>query len=262
MDIYRNRSIKEIIEEFPEIGSILEEYGIGCGPCTVGICQLKDILDIHKMEPEKEQELMLRIEAVIYPERGIKVSSKSGSFEPAEALQDYSPPLQRLVDEHVTIKRWLALVPAVVKNIDITTLEGVQIIEDGIDFIRSYADRLHHGKEEDILFKHFDTTAEIFQVIYEDHRIARNYVKEMLIALDKKDAASLANHLKAYSSLLAEHITKEDEILFPWLDRKLSEDQVEKISKEFEEAEQRINIDTQRYLDFLGRLETAEINSK
>jgi len=47
MDAYTNKGIKDIINEFPEVGRILGEYGIECVSCTVGICALKDILDIH-----------------------------------------------------------------------------------------------------------------------------------------------------------------------------------------------------------------------
>lgn len=41
MHAYKAKGIRDIIAEFPGVGSILEEYGISCGPCTVGICQLK-----------------------------------------------------------------------------------------------------------------------------------------------------------------------------------------------------------------------------
>ncbi len=87
MQEYSNAGIKDIIEEFPGVGKILEQYGIGCGPCTVGICRLKDILEIHHLSKEAEVELMHRIEAEIYPERNIVVPSQvihkptsSGSF--------------------------------------------------------------------------------------------------------------------------------------------------------------------------------------
>jgi hemerythrin-like domain-containing protein len=255
MKSFKNKGIKDIIEEFPQVGSILEEYGIGCGPCTVGICQLKDILDIHKMEPEKERELMIRIEAAIYPERQIKTPAVTKTQPSVEAPQLYSPPMQKLVDEHVLIKRWLALIPAVVKNLDLKSREGVQVIETGIDLIRSYADNLHHAKEEDILFKYFDDTAEIFQVIYEDHKQARDHVKEMLAAIENRDESSLGHHLTAYGILLKEHIKKEDEILFPWLDRKLSDTQVMELVGKFDKEDQRIGIDSEKYKSFLKGLE-------
>ena len=49
MDAYLNKGIKDIIKEFPEVEDVLNDYDIGCGPCTVGICQLKDIIDIHRL---------------------------------------------------------------------------------------------------------------------------------------------------------------------------------------------------------------------
>ena len=255
METYKNKGIKEIIAEFPAIGTILEEYDIGCGPCTVGICQLKDILDIHAMEPEKEQELMARIEAAIYPERGIDIPVKTDQSLTTEAQLQYSPPMQRLVDEHILIKRWLALIPFVVETMDLTTAGGVQIVKEGVDLIRFYADRFHHEKEEGILFKYFDDTTEIFKVIYEDHKQARNHVKEMLAAIDTKNNVSLAHHLTEYCSLLTEHIKKEDGILFPWLDRKLTAGQLEELAYKFDLADMQIGIDVEKHQLFLEQLE-------
>ena len=255
MELYRNKGIKDIITGFPEVGEILDEYGIGCGPCTVGICLLKDILDIHKMVPEKEQELMARIERVIYPEREIKTAAPIETVQSVRAPHVFSAPMQLLVNEHVVIKRWLALIPSVIEYIDLTTDEGTQIIADGIDLIQSYADRLHHAKEEDILFTYFDDSEKIFQVIYEDHRIARNHVKEMLTAIEKKDVSSLSQHLTAYGILLTEHIKKEDEILFPWLDRKLTRGQIVELGEKFDLEDKEVGVDPQKYQSFLKWLE-------
>jgi hypothetical protein len=40
MESYLNTSIKEVITEFPKVGQILEEYNIGCVPCSVGLVHL------------------------------------------------------------------------------------------------------------------------------------------------------------------------------------------------------------------------------
>jgi len=255
MDTYLDSGIKNIITQFPAIESILEEYEIGCGPCAVGTCLLKDIVEIHRMPPEREQELMARIEAVICPGRKIRVPVENKPAEAAKTELNYSPPMKMLVDEHVLIKRWLALIPQVVASLDLESEEGRQIILDGVDMIRSYADKFHHAKEEDILFKYFDETADIFGVIYEDHRQARGYVKEILAALDRRDSQALGQHLTAYGKLLAEHIKKEDEILFPWLDEQLKTSQVGELLARFENADQQIDVDPQKYQTFINRLE-------
>ena len=69
MEKYMNRGIKEVIDIFPGIADILEEYDIGCGPCSVGTCLLKDIVEIHRLPPEKERELWIRIEQSIHPDK-------------------------------------------------------------------------------------------------------------------------------------------------------------------------------------------------
>ena len=149
----------------------------------------------------------------------------------------YSPTIKRLVDEHLLIKRWLALIPEVINNMDATSREGREIIAGGIDFISSYADKFHHAKEEDILFKYFDKQTEIIQAMHSDHETGRSHVKAMREALQKEDKDTIIKHLQAYGELLADHIKKEDEILFPWMDRNLSETDKNAIASEFDRAE-------------------------
>lgn len=255
MDAYKDKGIKEIIAEFPKVGEILDEFGIGCVSCTVGICALKDILDIHTMPAEKEAELMARIGAVINPEREIKTSETISSHRQIIS-HTFSPPLQALVDEHKLIKRWLAMVPSLLEDMDPATKEGERLFREGVDFIRSYADKLHHGKEEDILFTYFDDQEIIFQVIYEDHRTARDHVKQMIAAIDAKDAESLRANLTAYAALLTEHIKKEDEILFPWLDRRLTASKITELEKKFQLADRELAVDTEKHTNFVEDIES------
>ena len=61
METYLNKGIKEVIDQFSEVENILNEYEIGCAPCTVGTCLLKDIVAIHNLPADQEQEMMTRI---------------------------------------------------------------------------------------------------------------------------------------------------------------------------------------------------------
>jgi hemerythrin-like domain-containing protein len=255
MEQYLNKGIKDIIEQYPEVEKILDEYDIGCGPCSVGICLLKDIVEIHRLPPDRERELMARIAKAIDPEAEIEIPEAKAVSADKPAVIKYSPPMKKLVDEHVLIKRWIALIPAVVDNLDLETEEGRQIIMDGIDMIRSYADRYHHAKEEDILFKYFDENSEILQVMYEDHTTGRGHVKAMLEALEKNDSKTLGDHLMAYRDLLTGHIKKEDEILFPWMDRNLSAGQVEEMLTKFDEVDQQMGFSPDKYESFIQILE-------
>ena len=255
MEALLNKGIKEIIDQHPEIEKVLDEYGIGCGPYSVGICQLKDIVDIHNLPEDQEQALMEKIADIIYPGQVVKFpQGKKKTPVPDEAK--FSPPMQRLVDEHVLIKRWVALIPDVVKHLDVESDEGRQLIRDGIDLIQSYADRYHHAKEEEILFEYFDKDSEILQVMYEDHTTGRGHVKAMLEALDRKDQNALGKHLMAYRDLLTGHIQKEDEILFPWMDRNLAPSQVEELLAQFKEVDAMPGFSPDKYLKFIEKLES------
>jgi hemerythrin-like domain-containing protein len=255
MQAYLNKGIKEVIDQYPEVEKILDEYGIGCGPCSVGVCLLKDIVDIHNLPEAQEQELMQKIAATIYPGQDIKLPEKQKKT-PAETKEiKYSPPMQKLVNEHVLIKRWIALIPMVVENLDLESDDGRQLVLDGIDLIRSYADRYHHAKEEDILFEYFDKDSEILQVMYADHTTGRGHVKAMLEAIDRKDRSNLGRHLLAYRELLSGHIQKEDEILFPGMDRNLSTTQVGELFAKFSAVDEKMGFSPDKYLKFIEKLE-------
>ena len=255
METLLNKGIKEIIDQYPDVEKVLDNYGIGCGPCSVGICQLKDIVDIHNLPQAQEQELMQKIAGIVYPGQDVKIPSAEKKTPAADGDIKFSPPMQRLVDEHVLIKRWIALIPRVVDNLNLESDAGRQIIIAGIDLIRSYADRYHHAKEEDILFEYFDQDSEIMKVMYEDHTTGRGHVKAMLEALDRRDRQTLAEHLLAYRELLTGHIQKEDEILFPWMDRNLSPSRVGEISAKFNEVDEKIGFSPDKYLKFIEKLE-------
>ena len=255
MEANLNKGIKEVIDEFPEVEKILDEYGIGCGPCSVGTCLLKDIVDIHDLPADQEQKMMARIAKIIYPDEVVEIPQVKRKVEAPPKGIKYSPPMKKLVDEHVLIKRWVALIPEVINNLDVDSEEGRQLLLDGVDFIRSYADKYHHAKEEEILFKYFDEDLDILKVMHEDHERGRSHVRAILEALERRDKATIAEHLNAYRELLKEHIKKEDDILYPWMDRNLSDTQIGELFSEFNTTDEQIGFSPDKYEVFINHLE-------
>ncbi|KAB2891111.1 MAG: hypothetical protein F9K32_05705 [Desulfobulbaceae bacterium] len=254
MQQHMSRGIKDIIAEFPQIARILEEYGINCGSCGVGICELKDILEIHKLSPEAAKELTRRIEAAIH-------SGETPAMPPRHAggRQDrplLSAPLQVLVDEHRLIIRLLAQIPTLTAGLNLNSTTVRQTIEGVLEFIRFYADQRHHGKEEDILFSRFDVSGDIFRAFYEEHRKGRQFFQDMQQALAKGNAALLSCRLLEYAALLHEHIQKEDQVLFPWLDGRLSDQERKEIFAEFIITDGRPEMDDARHRTLVEQLET------
>ena len=229
--------IQEVISRFPRVGEILEAYHVGCVSCTAGSCLLKDIVEIHNLPEEEEQRLMAEIIRVIFPDQTVELprAARSSKTRPVEIR--YSPPMKNLVEEHVLIKKWIDLIPKILERFDVESEEDRRLVLDGVNFIRSYADRFHHAKEEEILFRYFDEGLDVIKVMLEDHVKARGHVKAIVEAVERKNRSGVVNHLNAYRELLMDHIRREDEILYPWMDRNLSVKQVGELFSKFNEAD-------------------------
>ncbi|OGO41476.1 MAG: hypothetical protein A2137_03870 [Chloroflexi bacterium RBG_16_58_8] len=256
MQAYLDKGIKEIIDEFPPVAGVLHRYDIGCVACGLGTCRLKDVVGIHDLDPEAETALMGGIARVVFPGREVALPAIERPARAKSGEAAYSPPMKKLVDEHKLIKRWLALIPGVAQGLDIATESGRQLARQGIDFIRGYADRFHHAKEEAILFKYFDEDLDIIKTMCADHENVRAKVRAMEAALEKGDKQALAENLRAYRELLTEHIKKEDEILYRWMDRNLTVTQVGELFSRFREKESEFGNVPREFEDFVCQLES------
>ncbi|MBI2046852.1 hemerythrin domain-containing protein [Candidatus Pacearchaeota archaeon] len=128
-----------------------------------------------------------------------------------------------------------------------------------IEFIRGYADRFHHAKEEDILFKELcrlDAKMHcnpVEQMLYE-HNLGRNFVKGMEEGLKEGNNGRIIENARRYSQLIQEHINKEDNILYPMAEEALSEKAKESILKKFKEIEKKKKKDKEKALAFIKSL--------
>ena len=120
-----------------------------------------------------------------------------------------------------------------------------EFFKKAIDFIRGYADRFHHAKEEDILFKELTKPGvamhcnPVEQMLYEHDR-GRALVKEADEGLGKDDRKKVVAGMKGYAELIQEHIYKEDNILYPMAEGALSEEAKKEMLKKFKKAEKKI----------------------
>ncbi|QNO15359.1 hemerythrin domain-containing protein [Alkalicella caledoniensis] len=256
MEKWLNTGIQEVIKQYPKVGDILNNFNIGCTTCNPGTCILGDVVGIHNLQPEDEAEMMYQIEKEIYSHREV-VKAKVEVNSPQVTEIVYSPPVKELVDEHVLIKRWLALVPKVVEILQDGKRDIWAEVKQGALFCRHYADELHHGKEENILFGLVEQESEIIKIMLDDHVFGRENVALILEAAEEKDAQKAIKHLNAFKDMLTEHIKKEDEILFPWIDRKLSSKQVGQLFTQFSKVNQELADTSLKYKEVLVHLEKA-----
>lgn len=255
MESQLKRAVKEVIADYPGVEEALEEFGIGCGPCSVGTCLLGDVVEIHGLSPEEEAGLMGRIAGVVDSDNGGPPPELPRRAAVASRRRELSPPVRALVEEHRLIKRWLARIPELVEDIRAGALDA-DLLRAGVDFIRQYADRFHHAKEEDLLFGYVEGSPEILEVMHRDHTQARAHVAAILEALDRGDGEEIAEHLLAYRELLSQHIDKEDDILYPWIDRGLTTRQVGELHAAFAAVDREVGPGfVAHYEDFVHQVE-------
>jgi len=155
---------------------------------------------------------------------------------------------QRLKDEHQLILRMLALLEKNAKRTEEGTFTEYQFYLDGVDFIRNYADRFHHAKEEDVLFEAMvengmpRANSPIAAMLLE-HDLGREFVRGMEEAARRaldgeagQNEAIVAN-ARGYLELLREHISKEDDILYPLAERVIPEGMRDGIVAGYQKAE-------------------------
>jgi hemerythrin-like domain-containing protein len=58
-----------------------------------------------------------------------------------------------LMIEHRLIDRMIGIIKRILSQIEKEEKVDPVFVDTTVDFIRTYADRTHHGKEEDILFR-------------------------------------------------------------------------------------------------------------
>ena len=133
-----------------------------------------------------------------------------------------------------------------------------------IDFLRTFADRTHHLKEEKILFPAIDATT-FFPgcgLIYE-HKEGRERVRAMAEAVERLSRGDteavriFVRKARSYIALLRAHIAKEDDCLASYVARSFSREQRETLTREFEEMERR-EIGEQVFERFAAVVEVLE----
>lgn len=238
MEALLNQNIKELIQLYPPLEEILKSYNIGCTTCAMGSCRLRDIIEIHNLPQADEHSLFTKIAALVYPNTEVAIPTLPRKNIGATRIA-MSPPIRMLVLEHTHILMVIGAIPALIKELQHGAQDSTHKIKASIDFVKNYADAFHHAKEEDILFKCFDGNQEILASMCQEHEMGRNHIRVALDALDKGGFDLVASNLLAYATLLRDHIRKEDEILYPWMDRQLSDSQIGKLYAQFMEVDKK-----------------------
>lgn len=155
---------------------------------------------------------------------------------------------QQLKDEHEDIKLMLNIMETISDNLKKGKELNVTHYEKVLEFIKGFADKCHHGKEEDILFPAMENHGMSKEggpiaVMLHEHQLGRDHIKSLSTALklfkggNKTAINSIISYSMSYVSLLRNHIEKENNVLFIMADKILDETEQSKIFDAFEKLE-------------------------
>lgn len=160
-------------------------------------------------------------------------------------------PTAELSHEHRAILTMIRILGKMADRLDAGTPVDPDDLERSVQFIRVFADKCHHAKEEGYLFPEMEKAGiprdrGPIGVMLSEHEEGRKHVAAMAGAIpgirkaDRKAAAIFASAARGYGELLTQHIFKEDHVLFPMADARLSPDQQSSLEACFADVEEKI----------------------
>ena len=156
---------------------------------------------------------------------------------------------QTLRHEHDAILRMLEATEETARQLAAGELVDPQVLDGLLEFFRLFADKCHHGKEEELLFpklaeKGMPRNMGPIGVMLLEHDQGRALVRQMSeAAADYQQsrpgaAGRWAHAARSYAALLRDHIAKENNVLFVMAERMLTPEEQQELAAQFEAVEQ------------------------
>ena len=156
-------------------------------------------------------------------------------------------PIGPLMIEHRLIERMIDVMKEELLLIEKEKKADPEFIEMAVDFIRTYADRCHHGKEEDILFRDLgvkkltDDHRRTMEELVEEHTWGRKMTARLVEANtryvqgNKEALSAIMDCIKTLIEFYPKHIEKEDKHFFyPCMDYFTKAEQDQMLSEFYE----------------------------
>jgi hemerythrin-like domain-containing protein len=152
-------------------------------------------------------------------------------------------PIGPLMIEHRLIERFITVIEDELQALRGGKSPDVSLLREAVDFFRTYADRTHHGKEEDILFRALEKkelTEEQRRMMSEltaEHAHGRELVDRLETAAGEGDVEGITAVLDELIDFYPLHIFKEDRKFF------------RPVMEHFNEEEQRVMLARMKAFD-------------
>jgi hemerythrin-like domain-containing protein len=157
-------------------------------------------------------------------------------------------PTKVLMDEHRLIEQVLSCLERMAGRCESDGELDPELARDAVWFLRTYADRCHHGKEEAELFPLMETRglspdAGPTAVMRAEHVEGRKLVGSIRDAIDgaaggdEQARRTFVRSSLEFVGLLRAHIQKEDHCLFPAADQMLTDQDRDALGQRFDQVD-------------------------
>ncbi len=174
-------------------------------------------------------------------------------------------PIHLLVHEHKYILKVVHALSVIDDDLGRGRPVDVELIRKVVLFMRDFADKCHHAKEEAILFpamekKGVPKTGCPLQGLTLEHVKGRELVTSLATAAEAhagghSDAlAAIRGAISGIRQLYPNHIWKEDEMVFPMAKRLFSPEELENMQLLFDKAEVELGQDHDQYVRFADEM--------
>lgn len=157
-----------------------------------------------------------------------------------------------LMIEHRLIERMLIVIKDALLKIEYKHEIDPVFVDIAVDFIRVYADRTHHGKEEDILMRELKqkplsaSDKQVMNELIREHALVRQTTALISNANDRYRSGDeialivIANNLKTLIEFFPKHIEKEDKKFYPASRTYFTDEEDEAMLAEFGELDRKM----------------------
>lgn len=149
-----------------------------------------------------------------------------------------------MADAVDTLKSEHRIIEKVLEALDLAAEREMpaSFYERAIDFLSSFADKCHHGKEEDRLFPCLERCGIPREmgpigVMCAEHVQGRAHIRRMREFLKAGKIADVRRESREYTALLWQHIQKEDHVLFEMARHVVAPGDARALTREFEEVD-------------------------
>ena len=160
-------------------------------------------------------------------------------------------PIGPLMHEHRLIERMIDLIRKQAEQVQGGAEPDAKLIADAVEFFRVYADRCHHGKEEDLLFRELSRkklpaelsaiTDELIQEHIQGRAMVKSLYKANLAYVQSGDGAQeLVGLLQKLAAFYPQHIEKEDKRFFFPIMEFFSDQEMDQMLADFYEFDRKL----------------------